>query len=285
MRALVLLLFVVALSGQDPNWKTAADLPSVDVTGLSAKQKLTVLKVLRDNDCSCGCGMKIAQCRIEDPKCSYSKSLAAITIKGIREGKSLEDIKAALAASAGPHKVLDDAITLRTLGSPVKGPADAKITLVEFSDFQCPYCSKAVTEIDATLKAFPKDVKLIYKQFPLSDIHSHAMLASQAALAAAAQGKFWPMHDKMFADNHNLTRENMQKWAQEIGLDMKRFNADLESPAIKSQIARDLADGEQAGVEGTPTVFVNGKHYNGSLDPQTFGEVLKGELKQPGAKK
>ncbi|MCU1257233.1 MAG: oxidoreductase [Bryobacterales bacterium] len=276
---LICLLLTLPVAAQTPDWKSVTDLPRVDVSGMNAAQKQTLLKLLRESDCSCGCGMKIAQCRVQDPNCSYSRSLAAVAVKGVRDGKSPDEIRKALAAGAGPRKVLDDPITLRTLGSPTKGPENAKITLVEFSDFQCPYCSKAVTEIDAVLKAFPNDVKLVYKQFPLSEIHSRAMLASQAALAANAQGKFWPMHDKMFANNQSLTRENMLKWAGDLGLDMKRFTADMDAPETKKQIARDLADGEQAGVEGTPTVFVNGKHYNGSLDPQSFGEVLKSELK------
>jgi protein-disulfide isomerase len=274
------LFLAIPLAAQAPEWKSAVDLPNVDVTGMTAPQKQSVLKLLRESDCSCGCGMKVAQCRVEDPKCSYSRSLAAIAVKGVRDSKSSEEIQKALAATAAPRKVLEDPITLRTAGSPQKGPADARITLVEFSDFQCPYCSKAVLEIDAVLKAFPKDVRLIYKQFPLSEIHSRAMLASQAALAAHAQGKFWPMHDKMFADNRNLTRENMLKWARELGLDMKRFTADMDSPETRKQIAHDLTDGEQAGVDGTPSVFVNGKHYNGSLEPQAFGEILKAELKR-----
>jgi protein-disulfide isomerase len=277
---LLCLFLVLPIAAQSPDWKTASELSGVDLSGTTPAQKKTVLKLLRENDCSCGCGMKIAQCRVEDPNCSYSRSLAAVTIKGVRDGKSPEEIQKTLAASSGPRKVLDDPITLRTLGSPMKGPADAKITLVEFSDFQCPYCSKAVTEIDAVLKAFPKDVKLFYKQFPLTDIHTRAMLASQAALAANAQGKFWQMHDKMFSDNRNLSRENMLKWARELGMDMKRFTADMDSPDTRKQVVRDISDGQQAGVEGTPTVFVNGKHYNGSLDPQAFGEVLKGELKR-----
>ena len=280
MKALLPALFALTLFAQDSGWQSATDLPGVDFSGLTAKQKQSALKLMRENDCPCACGRKLAQCRVEDSQCSYSKSLAAVTVKGIHDGKSAAEIKAAIDAGNAPRKVLEAPITLRTLGSPVKGPVNAKITLVEFSDFQCPYCSKAVTEIDATLKLFPKDVKLVYKQFPLSDIHNRAMLASQAAIAAANQGKFWQMHDKMFADNHNLTRENMQKWAQDIGLDLKRFSADIDSADTKKQIARDLADGEQAGVEGTPTIFVNGKHYNGALDPQAFGEILKAELKK-----
>ena len=276
MRVLVLLLTALA---QDSGWQTAKDLPSVDTTGLSAAQKQSVLKLLRENGCTCGCSMKIAQCRVEDPKCSYSRSLAAMAVRGVKDGKSAVEIAKQLAEGPGPAALLEDPIPMHTDGAPVRGPADARITLVEFSDFQCPYCSKAVLEIDEVLKAFPKDVKLIYKQFPLTDLHERAMLASQAAVAAQAQGKFWPMHDKLFANNKKLTRDNMFQWAREMGLDMKRFAADIDSPKTKQQIAQDMKDGDAANVDGTPSVFVNGKHYNGSLDPKEFGEVLKAELK------
>ena len=250
---------------------------------LTSAQKLTALKVMREEECPCGCGRKIAQCRVEDTECTVSRGAAAKIVKGIQEGKTAVEIKAAIAASAGGKQILDDAVTLITTGAPVKGPANARITLVEFSDFQCPYCSKAVLELEAVLKAFPNDVKLIFKQFPLSQIHPQATLAAQASLAAHAQGKFWPLHDRMFANHTKLTRENLLAWAKEAGCDMTRFTTDMDSLKTKQQVARDLDQGEAAGVEGTPTVFLNGKHYNGSLGIQQFGEVLRQELKTASA--
>jgi len=251
------------------------------MNGLSAEQKQTALKLFREESCTCGCTMKIAQCRVEDPKCTVSKGLVAKVLKGMREGKPTQELHAMLTAGPGPQALLDDAVPLSLEGAPVKGPATAKITLAEFSDFECPYCSKAVLELEAIQKAFPNDVKLIYKQFPLAAIHGHAMLAAQAAIAAHAQGKFWPMHDRMFANHTKLTRENILSWAKEFGCNMPKFTADMDSAKTKAQVARDLQQGEEAGVEGTPTIFVNGKHYNGSLALQPFSDVLRGELKGP----
>jgi protein-disulfide isomerase len=279
MRALASLALAFTLLAQVPDWKTSNELPSLDTTGLTAAQKQTLLKLLRENSCTCGCTMKIAQCRIEDPKCAVSRSLASIALHGLRDGKTPADIHKMLEAGPGPAALLEDPVALNIEGSPSKGPANARITLVEFSDFQCPYCSIAIHELDAILAAYPKDVRLVFKQFPLSDLHPNATLAAHAALAANAQGKFWPMHDKLFANSRALTRSNMLKWAGEMQLDMKRFTADLDSPKLKQDVVRDVAEGEKAGVDGTPTVFVNGKHYNGPLDPQQFGEVLKSELK------
>jgi len=272
-------IFVWSVSAQDPVWMKMAELPNFDLSGLTPAQKQTALKIAREHNCTCGCPMKIAQCRVEDPKCSTSKALSVKLIKGVREGKSADEIGKGLAAGAGPAALLDEPVRLVTEGAPAKGPKDARVILVEFSDFQCPYCSQAVLELEALQKAFPRDVKLIYKQFPLSEIHSQAMLAAQGALAAHAQGKFWELHDRMFQNHDKLSRDNILKWAREAGCDMAKFTADINSAKTKDQIARDLKQGEEAGVEGTPTVFVNGKHYNGSLALQPFSEVVRNELK------
>ena len=275
------------LRAQD--WQTATDLAGGDLTGLTPAKKTLALKALRTQACTCGCAMKVAQCRVEDPHCSYSRGLASITVGAIKEGKSVDEAiaesKASKFGTRPTPKLLDDPVPIPTLGSPAMGPADARITLVEFSDFQCPYCSRAVTQINATLKAYPNDVRLIFKQYPLLELHPAAGIAAAAALAAHQQGKFWPMHDVMFANRGRLSRQSILGWAKDIGLDMLRFMADLDSEAIKKAVSRDQADGDKAGVEGTPTVFVNGQRYNGDLAPDAFKPVMEGELKRLAAKK
>ena len=122
------------------------------------------------------------------------------------------------------------------------------------------------------------EVRLVFKQFPL-DIHSQAGLAAQAALAAHAQGKFWPMHDKLYANFRAISQEKIFEWANEIGLDVVQLTMDLKSGKYKAAVEKDLAAGEQAGVTGTPTIFVDGKHYNGPIETQALEEVLHAELK------
>ena len=119
----------------------------------------------------------------------------------------------------------------------------------------------------------------MFKQFPLSN-HSQAALAAEASLAAHAQGKFWEMHDIMYAHFRDLSRDHIFGWAKQIGLNMDRFKADLDSHKFKAQVEKETAEGDAAGVEGTPTFFVNGQKYNGSLDPEAFASVLVGELKK-----
>ena len=270
-------------------WQTVTELAGVDLSGLTSARKTAALKALRAQGCSCGCDMKVAECRVKDPNCSYSRGLASVTVAAIKAGKSeaaaIAESKASKFGSRPAPKLLEDPVPIPTLGAPATGPANARITLVEFSDFQCPYCSKAVIQINATLKAYPNDVRLIFKQYPLEDSHPAAAISAAASLAAHAQGKFWPMHDVMFANRQKLSRQAILAWAKDIGLDMKRFTADLDSESIRKTVLRDQADGDKAGVEGTPTVFLNGQKYNGDLAPDAIKPVIDGELKRLAAKK
>jgi protein-disulfide isomerase len=268
------------LMAQD--WKTADALPGIDLNGLTAAQKATVLKVLREHDCSCGCNMKLAECRIVDPSCSYSNGLAAAVVNAIRAGKSEADAIVAANASNWAHvqppKLLDDPVSIPIAGAPYLGPQNAPITIVEFSDFQCPYCALAVPQIKAILKTYPSQVKLVFKEFPLEE-HSQAELAASAAVAAQKQGKFWAMHDAMYANRNNLSRQNILALAKQTGLDMKRFENDMNSTEVRETIVRDLQDGDRAGVQGTPTIFINGQRYNGEIALDTLKPILDAELK------
>lgn len=268
-------------------WKSLTTLPAVDFTGLTAARKEAALKVLREHGCPCGCDMKVAECRVKDPGCSYSKGLSAALIASLKAGKSVPAAVAEAEASRWGHlpeqKLLEDPVTLPVAGAPAIGPAAARITLVEFSDFQCPYCIKAAASLKAVMKAFPNDVKLIFKEFPL-DSHSQAAGAAAAALAAQRQGKFWEMHDALFAHRQDLSRKALLAIAGEVGLDVKRFTADLDSPDTKRALARDIADGEKAGVDATPTIFIDGRRYNGSLALDAIHPILEAELKPPAKK-
>lgn len=265
------------------DWQTSQNLPAVDFTGLTPAQKALALKVLRTNGCPCGCGMKLAECRTQDPNCSYSKRLAAIVVDSARKGANEAAVLAAVDASPLMHraapKLLENPVAIPIDGAPFLGPKDARVTLVEFSDFQCPYCAQAVVKLNAVLRAYPNQVKLVFKQFPL-DMHSQAALAAAAALAAHRQGKFWPLHDAMFADRTHLSRTTILAMAGSIGLDTKRFEQDWDSQAVKQAVAREQAEGEKAGVEATPTVFIDGQKYNGALDLDAIRPIIETELKR-----
>jgi protein-disulfide isomerase len=274
-------LTAALLLAQD--WQASQNLPMVDLTGLTPAQKALALKVLRTNGCPCGCEMKMAECRTKDPNCSNSKALAAIVVSAIKKGANEAAVLSAVGASPlmhpAPPKLLEDPVVIPIDGAPYIGPKDARVTLVEFSDFQCPYCAQAVVKLNAVLKAYPSQVKLIFKQYPL-DTHSQAALAAAAALAAHRQGKFWQLHDAMFADRTHLSRKTILAMAGAVGLDTRRFEQDWDSAAIKQAVAKEQMEGDKAGVEATPTVFINGQKYNGGLDFDAIRPVIDGELKR-----
>ncbi len=283
MRIIASLLLAAAL-GLAQDWKTATDLPGVSWEGLTPVQKAAALNAMREFNCTCGCNMKVAQCRIEDPPCGHSRSLAQMAVAAARQGQSTAQILKVLEASnlakaARDHnRTLLDPVEIPIAGAPVRGPLDAKVTLVEFSDFQCPYCAAAVGKLKALQEAYPRDVRLVFKQFPL-EIHSMSALAAAAAVSAQAQGKFWPMHDRMYAEFRHLSRANILDWAKELGLDSTKFQAGMDSATTRAAVERDMDDGMRAGVQGTPTVFVNGKKYQGPLDFEAFRPVIEAELK------
>ena len=273
-------VFAFFLSAQD--WKTATTLPGVDMSGLSAQQKATVLKTLRDNPCSCSCGMKMAECRFADPQCQYSTGMAKVIVDSIKQGKTADEaLQAALASKWGPAKTLDDPVKIPVMGSPVTGPSNAPITIVEFSDFQCPYCAAAVPQIREVMKAYPTQIKLIFKQFPLEE-HPQADLAATAAIAAQKQGKFWPMHDVLFAHPDNLSRKSILNYAKEVGLNTDKLEADMDTTEVRATVERDVQDGNDANVQGTPTIFINGQKYNGAITFEALKPILDAELKLKG---
>jgi len=153
---------------------------------------------------------------------------------------------------------LQFAAQIDTSGSPFLGNPDAPVTVVLFSDFQCPYCAKMESTIARLLAAYPNEIKVVFKHFPLRN-HRYAGLAALAAIAAQRQGKFWQFHDRLFAAQKELNQQKILAIATELGLDIKTLTADIGNKEVKEQLAKDITDGKKAGVSGTPTVFVNGR--------------------------
>lgn len=142
--------------------------------------------------------------------------------------------------------------------TPHQGPADARVVLVEFFDYGCPACQQFAPELAQVAEAYPNDVVLYYKQFPLA-AHEHSRGAAQAALAANKQGKYHEMHTLLFQNPQAHKRDDLLKYAQQIGLDMKKFEADFTASA--AQVEADKKEGDEAGVDSTPTLYINGKKY------------------------
>ncbi len=279
MRKLSLPLLFAALCLGQATWQIVTDPPGVDWNGLTGAKKAGALRVLQSESCTCGCSMKLAECRVKDPSCSTSRKLSAAVVKQTLAGKDSNAIHAELERIANePPSVLDDPIKINLAGDPMLGPANARITIVEWSDFQCPYCWKAVQQLKEVMRQMPGEVKVYFKQFPL-DIHSQAEAASEASLAAQAQGKFWEMHDLLYAGFPDLSREKILSHAKQLNLDMKKFTADWDSHKFKARVHAEEQEGEVAGVSGTPSFYFNGRKYNGAFDAQTVVALLKKEFK------
>ena len=163
--------------------------------------------------------------------------------------------------------------------APFKGKADAKVTIVEYSDFQCPFCSKASVTMAEIEKKYGNKIKIAFKNFPLP-FHSQARLAAEAALCANEQSPklFWKMHDAMFADQTKLDKDNLLATAKKIGVKETEFKACLEATKHKAVIDTDMAEGQKIGIKSTPTFFINGKLVSGARPVEVFSEVIDEEL-------
>jgi protein-disulfide isomerase len=172
----------------------------------------------------------------------------------------------------------EEQAVIATKGAPEFGVADAKVTIVEFSDFQCPYCSQAAEVTNQVKEKYGKQVRFIFRQFPL-DFHKDAHLAAQAALAAADQGKFWEYHDLLFANQKALTRDDLEKYATKSKLDLAKFRKALDEGTYKKQVDNDLALGQKVAVSGTPTMFVNGKRVPNPTNFESLAKIIDENLK------
>jgi protein-disulfide isomerase len=164
-----------------------------------------------------------------------------------------------------------------TPGDPFKGAANAPITIVEFSDFQCPYCARVNPTLEQVMKTYGDKVKIVFKDFPLPN-HPQAPKAAEAAHCAGEQGKFWELHDKMFANQQALQVPMIKQYATELELDMTAFNQCLDSGTHATRVAENLKSGESLGVGSTPTLYVNGRPVVGAQSFDYFKAVIDEEL-------
>lgn len=181
-------------------------------------------------------------------------------------------VKVFLKEPQAPRHIIDIA------ARPVKGPAEAPVTVVEFSDFQCPYCSRAEETIGQILKMYPDRVRLVYRNFPLSAIHPNAQAAAEAAECAYQSGKYWEYHDLLFQHQDKLAREDLGQYAEKAGIDSKIFSACLDGGKGKDAVEKDKLDAGRNGVTGTPTFFINGKRISGAVPLDVLKKTIDDEL-------
>jgi protein-disulfide isomerase len=201
----------------------------------------------------------------------------------IRVANSVGEFKptpaaAAAAPAARPGRPDPSKVYKVAVGeAPTKGPKNAKVQIVEFSDFQCPFCSRVTPTLDQVQETYGDKVSVSFKHLPLS-IHSKAPEAHAAAQAAYLQGKFWEMHDLIFANQRAMSREKYIEFATQLELDVEKFKKDMDSKKVKDQISADTRQASQLGVTGTPSLFINGRFLSGAQPFDAFKRLIDEQL-------
>jgi protein-disulfide isomerase len=166
---------------------------------------------------------------------------------------------------------------------PVRGKPDAPITIVEFGDFQCPYCREAEASLQTVIDKYPNDVRLVFRHMPLADLHPNAVEAARAAICADRQGKFWQMHDAMFKDQTALSADALKTTASHLGLDSQRFSTCLDNAADTSRVlGADAKAALDLGINSTPYFFIDGRPLRGTAPPEQFEKIIEDELSHGG---
>ena len=159
-----------------------------------------------------------------------------------------------------------------------EGPADAPVTLVEYGDYQCPYCGAAYPVVKRLQKTLGQKLRFVFRNFPLTQSHPYALIAAEAAEAAALQGKFWEMHDLLYEQQALLEPDVIPAWAERLGLDLEKLGNDISHGVVEERIKEDRQSGIRSGVNGTPTFFINGTRFDGLPDYGSLLAALESEL-------
>jgi len=247
-------------SAQSGSSSSGAD---VDVSSLTAHERSTYSELVHTLLAPCPeLPQSIGECVERHSACKTCLPAALFLRDAISRGRTTPQVEAAFRTRFDPKTVSP----IDVAGSPQKGDPKAPVVIVEWADFECPYCARAAKMLDEVVKNRAGHVRLVFKYFPLSS-HPHGELTACAAAAADLQGKFWAMHDQLF-DNQSsgLDSANIHDMATKIGLDLAKFDRDLISDEVKTRVDKDRAEADRLGLTGTPFVWVNGRH----VDSQSF---------------
>jgi protein-disulfide isomerase len=251
-------------------------LPGVDVSAMTPRERREWSSIVGTTLAPCpSTPVSVAQCIAEARACGACLQAAKWMARAVSEGASDDQIRRAYKQRFDPAGVRPIPIE----GSPVEGPDQAPVTIVEFADFECPHCRQAVPLLDAVLHAHGGKVRLVYKSFTLP-FHVHGEPAARAALAAGQQGKFWEMEHVLFERQDHLEDADLERYARALRLDIARWKSDMDSVAVKDRIAHDHALGEDMKLKGTPTIYVNGRELDIEAD-ESLEDRVAGELGVP----
>ena len=202
--------------------------------------------------------------------------IATLVSAGLFKGIDLQPKERRLRLLIGRSEdIVDLSLDVDPEHDHIRGSTDAPVTIVEYADFECPYCGRAEPAIREVLSEFADDVRYVFRHLPLHDVHPHAQMAAEAAEAAGAQGSFWEMHDTLMEHQGDLRGRDLIGYAEDLGLDVERFRRDVREHVYAGRVARDVESAEPSGVSGTPTFFINGRRHRGSYDVATLTSAVK----------
>jgi protein-disulfide isomerase len=246
--------------GPEPETKAApeVELAGVDTGKLTAREKREWSTYVSEQLAPCSDQpVSVAQCIKESRPCATCLPAARFLVTQVTRGRTRTQVETAYRVRFAE----DEQKTVSPEDSPSKGSADAPVTIVEWADFECPFCAAAAPVLEKAIERYPGYVRLVFKNYPLAS-HEHAEEAARASVAASKQGKFWEMHHALFENqNQGLDREAIESLAVKIGLDRKQFIADLESEAVADAVMKDRKQAEKLGLRGTPMIYINGRQF------------------------
>ena len=238
-----------------------------------------VAELKREVKCPCRCGYTLENCEEFDPRCTTRPRIISRIRELAEQGKTRQEILNLLQESQPSRPRAPTTVEVDVDDDPSKGSDDAPVIMIEFSDFQCPFCARfwrdTLPQIEREYIETGK-VKFVYRDYPLG-FHQYAQKAAEAAECADEQGKFWEYHDKLF-ETGALDIISLKQHAVELGLDTEKFNSCLDSGEMAAEVQKDFQDGQAAGVTGTPAFFINGQLVSGAQPFSVFKQVMDSEL-------
>lgn len=248
-------------AGKEPTDEPAqviVELPGVDTKQLTSREKGEWSKLVSELLAPCpDQPVSLAACVKEKRKCETCKPATEFLAKQVTRGATRTQAEQAFRTRFAP----DEVKTVDIEGSPFKGKKDAVVTIVEWADFECPYCGAVAPLLNNTVKKYPDHVKVVFKNYPLT-IHKHALGAARASVAAQKQGKFWEMHALLFANGSQLS-DDFTPFAKQLNLDLKQFKKDFESEETADRVTADKKQADKLDLQGTPLIYINGRNFSG----------------------
>jgi predicted DsbA family dithiol-disulfide isomerase len=247
--------------------------PGIDLSPLDEFERKVFFRVLNKEPSACGKAHSLMQSLKTDPGCRKSFYAARYVVKLVDSGYTDSEVSEKLQKRFrnGTRKNIDVA------EAPMKGNSAARVTLIEFVDYECPHCKRVQPVMRQAVEEFKNEVRVYFKHYPLPS-HPNARLAAEAAVAAQKQGKFWPYNDGVWAHSESLTPAVLEQIAKDVGLDVEKWRKDLDSDEVRFRVTKDRSDGEALSIQATPTIYLNGREYTDARDIDSLKDWINEEL-------